>query len=152
MPVGGPEDIAAVLYPSGTTSRPKGVMITHRNYVAVGDAVARQLHVHRQDRWLVVLPLFHANAQYYPVMSAMVAGASVILAPRFSASSWLQQAAEHRATLGSLFAAPIRMILKHPAPAVLPQMRAVLFAQNLTDEQARDFEERCGGASCSSGA
>lgn len=135
-------DPAAILYTSGTTSRPKGVVVTHANYHAVGRAVAAHLNLTRDDRWFVALPLFHANAQYYCTMSALVSGASIALAPRFSASRWGTQAAELGATLGSLFAAPIRMILTHPATGDEPALRTVLFAQNLSDRQAAEFEQR----------
>lgn len=137
---------AAILYTSGTTSRPKGVLVTQANYLAVGAAMAGHLGVTEQDRWLIALPLFHANAQYYCTMSALVAGASIVLAPRFSASGWARQAAAHGATLGSLFAAPIRMILARPPgeAEARSRLRAVLFAQNLTEGQASAFEHRFG--------
>ena len=137
---------AAILYTSGTTSRPKGVLVTQANYLAVGTAVAGHLAITEQDRWLIALPLFHANAQYYCTMSALAAGASIVLAPRFSASGWPRQAADHGATLGSLFAAPIRMILAQPPGEAETRsgLRAVLFAQNLTDSQASAFEQRFG--------
>lgn len=137
---------AAILYTSGTTSRPKGVLVTSANYHAVGTAVARHLAITQDDRWLIALPLFHANAQYYCTMSALVTGASIVLAPRFSASRWARQAADHGATLGSLFAAPVRMLLaQEPSEAEQRcRLRAVLFAQNLTDEQAGSFERRYG--------
>lgn len=135
---------ASILYTSGTTSRPKGVLVTRANYVAVGQAVAAHLAMTAADRWLVALPLYHANAQYYCTMSALVTGASIVLAPRFSASRWTEQAAANSATLGSLFAAPIRMVLAHPATVRPDSLRAVIFAQNLTDAQAEAFEDRCG--------
>ncbi|SFK07886.1 crotonobetaine/carnitine-CoA ligase [Amycolatopsis sacchari] len=137
-----PTDPAAILYTSGTTSRPKGVVITHANYLAVGRAVADHLSVTAADRWFVALPLFHANAQYYCTMSALVRGASVAVAPRFSASRWGIQAARLGATLGSLFAAPIRMILANPPADGEAVLRTVLFAQNLSARQATEFERR----------
>jgi crotonobetaine/carnitine-CoA ligase len=141
-----PDRLAAILYTSGTTSRAKGVRVTDANYVAVGRAVADHLAVTAADRWLIVLPLFHANAQYYCVMSALVQGASVALAERFSASGWGRQAHQSNATLGSLFAAPVRMILAHPGSADdrANRLRLVLFAQNLQPAEARGFEERFG--------
>jgi crotonobetaine/carnitine-CoA ligase len=137
-------DLAAVLYTSGTTSAPKGVQVTHANYGAVGSAVSTHLGMTAGDRWLIALPLFHANAQYYCTMSALVTGASIVLAPRFSASRWASQAADHGATLASLFAAPARMILANPPDSFkeATRLRAVIFAQNLSDEQAQDFESR----------
>ncbi len=136
--------LAAILYTSGTTSRAKGVRVTEANYVAVGHAMAEHMTLTAADRWLVVLPLFHANAQYYCVMSTLARGASFALADRFSASGWGRQVRESQATLASLFAAPVRMILAQPAR---PEdgdnrLRAVLFAQNLRAEEAREFEER----------
>ncbi|GAA3543750.1 crotonobetaine/carnitine-CoA ligase [Amycolatopsis ultiminotia] len=140
-PVSG-EDPAAILYTSGTTSRPKGVIITHANYRAVGEAVADHLSVTNADRWFIALPLFHANAQYYCTMSALVRAASIAVAERFSASQWGVQAARCGATLGSLFAAPVRMILTNPPSAGEVRPRAVVFAQNLSDRQATEFEDR----------
>lgn len=135
-----------VLYTSGTTSRPKGVVITHANYLHVGRSVGDHARLRPDDRWLVVLPLFHANAQYYCFMSALTTGASVALMSRFSASRWAAQAVRHGATVGSLFAAPIRMILAHPEDPVEAscRLRFTYFAQNLTDEQLTTFERRFG--------
>ena len=141
-----PKQLAAILYTSGTTSRAKGVMVTDANYVGVGGAVADHLAVTGSDRWLIALPLFHANAQYYCVMSALTRGGSIALAGRFSARGWGRQAREMGATLGSLFAAPVRMVLATPAVEAdsANQLRAVLFAQNLRGAEALEFERRFG--------
>lgn len=139
-----PEDLASILYTSGTTSKAKGVMVTDANYVAVGRAVATHLAVTESDRWLIVLPLFHANAQYYCVMSALTSGGSIAVVRRFSASGWGTQARAMGATLGSLFAAPVRMILAAPTVDTesTNRLRAVLFGQNLKDSEALEFEQR----------
>ena len=63
-----------------------------------------------------MLPLFHANAQFYSFASAIWVGASVALMHTFSASRFLSQAASHGATHASLFAAPMRMILARSEP------------------------------------
>lgn len=139
-------DPAAILYTSGTTSRPKGVIVTNANYIYAGEVVAQHLRVTSADRWLVVLPLFHANAQYYSTMSALVSGASVAVMDRFSASRWGEQADRNEATLASLFAAPIRMILatpKNPSDAG-NLLRAVIFSQNVSEQQLEEFEHRFG--------
>jgi crotonobetaine/carnitine-CoA ligase len=142
----GPRDVAAIMYTSGTTDRPKGVCVTHANYLFVGEVVAQHLRMQPDDRMMIALPLFHANAQYYCTMSALVTGASIAVAERFSASSWSQQVARHSATLASLFAAPIRMILAQEPQAVDKQnrLRAVIFSQNVTEEQLAEFEDRFG--------
>jgi carnitine-CoA ligase len=144
LPEVGPRAVAAVLYTSGTTSRPKGVLVTHANYLHAGEVVAGHLRVRPDDRWLVVLPLFHANAQYYSTMSALVSGASIALMSRFSASRWSHQAARHGATLASLFAAPIRILLAqaNDEPEPPNALRAVIFSQSVTEDQLQQFETR----------
>jgi crotonobetaine/carnitine-CoA ligase len=127
----------AVMYTSGTTSRPKGVRVTHENYLYAGEVVAHATGLTPDDRFLVVLPLFHANAQYYATLGTLVSGGTIILLHGFSASGYFDTAVRHRATVGSLFAAPIRMILaKRPTVAWRDNdLRLVLFAQNLTEDE-----------------
>lgn len=141
-----PSTELAVMYTSGTTSRPKGVRVTHANYVYAGEVLAGALRLRGDDRFLAVLPLFHANAQYYSVMSTLVSGGTVILAARFSASRWADLAVRHEATVASLFAAPIRMILaQEPRPSWREHdLRAVVFAQNLSDGELARWNERVG--------
>ena len=142
----GPLAVLGVLYTSGTTSRPKGVLVTNANYLHVGESVAEYLRLRPADRGLIVLPMFHGNAQYYSTMSALVTGASLGLAPKFSASRWSEQATALGATYASLFAAPIRMILAaEPSPADRAHaLRITMFAQNVTDDQVAGFERRFG--------
>ena len=131
-----PLERAAVMFTSGTTSAPKGVVVTQANYAFAGDAMAAAAHLTSNDRQLVVLPLFHANAQYYSFASAISAGASVALMHTFSASQFLAQAARHEATHASLFAAPMRMILARGAtPVEGLRLRHCWYAQNVTDDQ-----------------
>ncbi|WP_027415897.1 AMP-binding protein [Aneurinibacillus terranovensis] len=138
------EDVAAMLYTSGTTSRPKGVLISHANYLFAGEVMSKSISLSPEDRQLIVLPLFHANAQYYSFMSALTVGASVAITERFSASRYFKQAKRLKATVGSLFAAPIRMILHQeydPADRE-NQLRLIWFAQVITEAQLKDFEEK----------
>lgn len=133
--VASPTDRAAVMFTSGTTGRPKGVEITQANYAFAGMTMAHAAELGPDDRQLVVLPLFHANAQYYSFASAIWAGASVALMHGFSASGFLPAAARHRATCASLFAAPMRMILARGGPTEGVALRHCWFAQNLAADQ-----------------
>jgi carnitine-CoA ligase len=63
-----PADRLAVMFTSGTTSEPKGVVLTQHNYAHVADAMAAVVGLRPEHRWLVTLPLFHANAQYYCIV------------------------------------------------------------------------------------
>ena len=140
-------DLAAVPFTSGTTGRPKGVEITQANYAFCGKVMAEAASLHADHRWLVVLPLFHANAQYYSFASAIWAGASVALMPAFSASRFLAQAKRHQATHASLFAAPMRMILARGAePVEGLRLEHCWFAQNVTSQQHAQLGELLGCA------
>ncbi|MDE0664284.1 MAG: AMP-binding protein [Acidimicrobiaceae bacterium] len=134
-PAPGLRDRAAVMFTSGTTGRPKGVEVTQANYAFAGKVMADAAGLTGDDRQLVVLPLFHANAQYYSFASAIWAGASVALMPAFSASGFLPAAARHSATCASLFAAPIRMILARGRPAAGARLRHCWYAQNISADQ-----------------
>ena len=136
----GPGDRAAVMFTSGTTSTPKGVQVTQANYAFAGDVMAAAAALTAAHRQFVVLPLFHANAQYYSFASAICAGASVALMPRFSASRFMEQAARHRVTHASLFAAPMRMILARGAERVPGfSLQHVWYAQNVSDGQYQEL-------------
>ena len=130
-----PKDRAAVMFTSGTTGRPKGVEITQANYAFAAKTMAEAAGLAHNDRQLVVLPLFHANAQYYSIASAIWSGASVALMHTFSASGFLPQAVRHGATCASLFAAPLRMILARGGPVDGLVLRHCWFAQNLAEDQ-----------------
>ena len=145
-PAPGPTDDAAILYTSGTTARPKGVIVTHANYLCAGRTVANHIRLTPDDRHLVVLPFFHGNAQYYSTMSTLVTGASMAMTARFSASRYFDQAIAHGCTASSLFAAPIRMLLAQPRRPELRSnpLRVVLFAQNVTPAQLDEWRDRFG--------
>jgi len=143
-PEPGPRDRAAVMFTSGTTGRPKGVEITQANYAFAGKTMASAAALTPGDRQIVVLPLFHANAQYYSFASAIWVGASVALMHTFSASSFLEQCARHEATVASLFAAPIRMILARGARVEGLVLRHCWFAQNLAQGQYDTISEWLG--------
>jgi crotonobetaine/carnitine-CoA ligase len=123
------------MFTSGTTGVPKGVEVTQANYAFAGRTMAAAAGLDETDRQLVVLPLFHANAQYYSFASSIWAGASVALMSSFTASGFLGQAARHEATTASLFAAPMRMILARGRPVDDLRLRQCWFAQNLAADQ-----------------
>lgn len=106
----GAERPCSILYTSGTTGLPKGVVNCHNAYVAAGEATARALNITAADRIMVYLPLFHVNPQMYGVMSAVVTGATIILLKRFSAASFFDDAIRFGAT-GCTFVGTVLSIL-----------------------------------------
>ncbi len=77
---------AVIIYTSGTTGKPKGVLLTHGNLLANAEQISDWLHLRPADRSLLIMPLFHVNALMTTCLAALWAAASVVLAPRFSAS------------------------------------------------------------------
>lgn len=140
-----PSTRLAVMFTSGTTAAPKGVELTQANYAFAGDVMAMASALSRHDRQIVVLPLFHANAQYYSFASAIAAGAGVALVQSFSASQFVEQARRLGATHASLFAAPIRMIVaRTPAGTEPLHLRHAWFAQNLSSAHYEEISRLLG--------
>lgn len=73
-----PEDPAVVLYTSGTTADPKGVVLTHANIIAERTAAFQRVRVDERDAVLSVLPLFHALAQMANLLLPFTVGARVV--------------------------------------------------------------------------
>lgn len=139
-----PGDEISMQYTSGTTSKPKGVLLTHANYIYGGEVMAKAMRVLPMDRHLIVLPLFHAGAQLHAFVPMLLVGGSVALMERFSATRFVDQAIRHEATLAALFAAPIRMLLARPPTSVEGRtpLRAISYAQNITVSQFEEWHQR----------
>ncbi|MGV9796737.1 class I adenylate-forming enzyme family protein [Mycobacterium sp. NPDC003449] len=141
----GPADRLAVMFTSGTTGTPKGVVLTQANYVSAARVMAELSAVDTEHRWYVTLPIFHANAQYYCFASAIAVGASIALTAAFTASGWTAGARALQVTHASLFAAPIRMILARTSSEQEPlDLEHVWFAQNLSANHYTDFAQLVG--------
>jgi acyl-CoA synthetase (AMP-forming)/AMP-acid ligase II len=80
---GNAEQVAFLVFTSGTTGRPKGVMLTHRNVLANTAQVNERTGLTPADRVLHVMPLFHVNGLMNNTILPLRAGASIVLRPRF---------------------------------------------------------------------
>jgi malonyl-CoA/methylmalonyl-CoA synthetase len=81
-----PDHVAAILYTSGTTGRPKGAMLTHHNLLANAEVLHAAWAWEPGDVLLHVLPLFHAHGLFVAMHAALLNGSKVILVPRFDAA------------------------------------------------------------------
>lgn len=93
-----PADECSILYTSGTTGTPKGVVLSENSFMRGGSILASSIGIDHDDRILVALPLFHTNPQVYAVSVAVTTGCSLVVLPAFEPASFLEQAARYRAT------------------------------------------------------
>ncbi|MEU0797945.1 long-chain fatty acid--CoA ligase [Amycolatopsis sp. NPDC005961] len=97
---GSPDDVAAILYTSGTTGRPKGAMLTHRNIVTNIEVTAvSPFDVRADDVLLCCLPLSHTFGQTCGMGAFFLAGATVVLTDRFDPATALELMAGHGCTV-----------------------------------------------------
>ena len=120
-----PEDTSAddtfiILYTSGTTGFPKGVMHSQKNFVLAGERHIERVHLQPNDRALCVLPMFHNNALFNITASTVAAGACMVLAPRFSASQFWRTVADEGVTQVNVMAAVSTILARRPRSEYVP--------------------------------
>jgi crotonobetaine/carnitine-CoA ligase len=123
-----PEDVSAdatclIVYTSGTTGFPKGAMHSQRSFILGGEAFVQRIYLQDDDRVMIVLPLFHINALFYSVAGTLAAGCSMVIVPKFSASSFWQTAVETGATEVNVIEAIGTILMNRPRSEFRPQHR-----------------------------
>src|SRR5205823_254086 len=93
-----PDDTALFLHTSGTTSRPKGVPLTHGNLMASVRNIAAHYRLSPGDTGLVVMPLFHVHGLIGATLAPLFAGGTVVVPSRFSAGAFWPAARAHGVT------------------------------------------------------
>jgi crotonobetaine/carnitine-CoA ligase len=109
----GPGDTCAILYTSGTTGPSKGVLCPHAQWYWWGVKTGEVLSIEHGSVLYTNLPLFHTNA-LNAFCQAMVAGATYVLGPRFSASAFWQRLEQSGATVTYLLGAMVSILLRTP--------------------------------------
>jgi crotonobetaine/carnitine-CoA ligase len=145
-PVLDSEDVAEMIFTSGTTARPKAVMLTHANLLWAGERSVRDFLLRPDDRILTALPLFHGNAQALALLPALTIGGCLIMLEEYSATRFWEQVRAHGATLTGLVAMLLRTLMAQP-PSPHDRdhrLRVVNYAINVPDEEKEAFEERFG--------
>jgi long-chain acyl-CoA synthetase len=93
-----PEDLGSLLYTSGTTADPKGVMLTHANLLGEAEAVFSWAHIGPKDAVLGVLPLFHVLSQMANLLLPLVAGARVVYLSTLNTTELLRALSDRQIT------------------------------------------------------
>ena len=95
-------DNALLMYTSGTTGKPKGVMLTHDNILNGGKNVFLSHNLDKLDKVLCVLPLYHINGFIVTVMGPLVSNSSLVLCEKFSATNFWHQISKFKCTWFSI--------------------------------------------------
>lgn len=109
-----PEDITAIQLTSGTTGKSKGVVVPHLHNITGAREGATAMGTTRGDRLYTCLPLFHGAAQINIFLRSLYAGATSIIAPKFSASRFWDDIRSHRATEFNALGSILPMLLAQP--------------------------------------
>lgn len=93
------DDVAVILFTSGTTGNPKGAMLTHKNLSSNAAACCELFEMMQEDRIITVLPLFHVFCMTVCMNASIACGASMILIPKFSPIDVINTIRETKATI-----------------------------------------------------
>jgi len=107
----GKDDDAIIIYTSGTTGKPKGCLLTHGNIIANARQISDWLNFSDSDRLLTIMPLFHMNAVSVTTMSALYAGGSTVISPKFSAKRFWNTVSDYGITSFGSVATMLSMLL-----------------------------------------
>ena len=123
----GPDDLALLVYTSGTTSRPKGVVLRHRHLAAQCDAIARAWRLGRDDALVHALPLHHVHGLVIALLSTLAAGGRVIALPRFEPAAVVAAASQATVFMGvpTMYARLVEYLEALPAAAHTDAMGAL---------------------------
>ena len=137
-----PDEIASITYTSGTTGKPKGVMLTQLAYAFAPRKRAEALAWNEEDRAIVMLPLFHVNALCHMALAMISVGGSIVLRERFSASRFWDEVREHEVTTSSLMRTIPQILLNLPERPDDGKNPLRLVVALLSPESHLRFEDR----------
>lgn len=93
------DDTAIILYTSGTTGKPKGAMLSHKNLYSNAKDVSEYLKMNPDDRVVTVLPMFHVFCLTVALNAPLLSGATLLIAPKFSPKEIFELINENQATV-----------------------------------------------------
>jgi len=136
-----PDDLYLLVFTSGSTAAPKAVKMTHRRAAAA----AVQMWFGTHDVLYCVMPMFHSNALVSTVLPAIGTGATLVMRPRFAASSFMADVREHGVTFFSTVGRALSYVLAQPPHPDDPDNRlGIVLAPESAAEDAAAFGERFG--------
>ncbi len=138
------EDTAEIMFTSGTTGNPKGVVITHYNLIFAGFYTAWQGAITEKDNYLTVMPVWHIDCQCTAAMPSFSSGATFTLLEKYSARKFWSQICCHRASLTESIPKIIKTLLKQPIQPWEQKhnLRDIFYYLPLSEQEKEDFIKR----------
>lgn len=138
------EDMAVILFTSGTTRHPKGAIYTHCNVVYGGLLHAAQMGMSEGDRFLSSMPCYHMDFQEMAAMPVICFGGTLIMVEHYSARRFWKQVYEHKAHFTDTMSIMNRTMLLQPEAPWEKQhcLKQIYFSMGLSDEEKERFEKR----------
>ena len=138
-----------LMYTSGTTGTPKGVVLSQQNLLAGGNNTALAHQLTQQDCGLCVLPLYHINGLCVTVMGTLVSGGTLVVPPKFSVSNFWKHVIDHQCTWFSVVPTQISYLLHEKTAVHSPDdLTKVRFGRSASAPLSPDvqsaFEEKFG--------
>jgi long-chain acyl-CoA synthetase len=144
-PAASENDLAVIIYTSGTTGRPKGAMLSHRNLLHNVESCRRVLEATGEDRFVVILPLFHTYMMCVGLMLPMLTGGSMILIRSLHPpKNMLQEIYQHRGTILPAIPQFYRSLTQATIPAGMPLRICISGAAPLPRQILEEFESKFG--------
>ena len=142
----GQEEGAAILYTSGTTGKPKGVLLSHGNLISNVSATIHHTKMSAEDRLTCYLPLFHCFGQNFIMNSSVKSGATLILHERFQPDEILDSIKANRISM--FFGVPVVYSRLLAVPKIEEYFRNVRYcftaAAQMPMTVAREWREKVG--------
>ena len=144
----GPDDDAVILFTSGTSAQPKGVVLNFREYLLNIDPLAEGFGITADDRLYDFRPFSWASAQLLGALAVVNRGATLVLAEKFSASRFFPHMRDHGVTIAAGNPTTINILLNGEAAAHrdnLPKLRFITSSSApLVLEEWKRFEQKFG--------
>lgn len=108
------DDVAVILYTSGTTGKPKGAMLTHKNLYSNARDIAEYLKITDQDKVITTLPMFHVFCLSVALNAPLMNGGTLLIVPKFSPKEIFHIAKTHEATVFAGVPTMYNFLLQYP--------------------------------------